>query len=147
MTKVITVTRRNGDTHEVLVDDDFECGTVGVDAYGYAYTYIKRKRFLIHRMVIGASKGELVDHINRNRIDNRKENLRIVTYSQNRANSTCHKGYSFSKSMNKWKARVMHNKTEKIVGYYDTKEEARQAYEIEHAVTFKEFSPYYKEEN
>ena len=46
----------------------------------------KSKKIRMHRLIIGATQGEVVDHINRNRLDNRKSNLRIVTYSENNIN-------------------------------------------------------------
>lgn len=46
----------------------------------------KRTVILMHRLIIKAKKGTLSDHINRNRLDNRKCNLRIVTRTQNAIN-------------------------------------------------------------
>ena len=57
---------------------------------GYVSTYIKGKQFLLHRFIIGKDE-EIIDHINHNKVDNRKINLRIVTNSQNGMNSTISK--------------------------------------------------------
>lgn len=49
-------------------------------------TINKRKNLFMHRVILKTPDGKFTDHINRNRIDNRKNNLRIVTISQNAMN-------------------------------------------------------------
>jgi hypothetical protein len=46
----------------------------------------KERLIYMHRLVMGAQKGETVDHINGDKLDNRKENLRIGTQTQNTYN-------------------------------------------------------------
>jgi len=53
----------------------------------YAAKRIAGKFVLLHRMVSGAQKGEIVDHINRNTLDNRIANLRITSRAVNSLNS------------------------------------------------------------
>ena len=48
--------------------------------------YSKRIRIWLHREVLGPKDGEQVDHINRNKLDNRKENLRFATQSEQNRN-------------------------------------------------------------
>lgn len=50
---------------------------------------------LLHRFIVGAEKGQIVDHISRDTLDNRRENLRFCTAAQNGFNS---KLYSTNKS-------------------------------------------------
>ena len=51
---------------------------------GYAWrTERKGGHFLMHRVILGMKPGEITDHINRNRLDNRRGNLRLVTHSEN----------------------------------------------------------------
>lgn len=54
----------------------------------YVKSIIDGKNTSLHRFILKARRGDLVDHINRNGLDNRKENLRKVTVSENCVNST-----------------------------------------------------------
>lgn len=60
--------------------------------------YASNKESKIHRIVMGLSKGDnlIIDHINRNGLDNRKSNLRIVSTSINNRNSTIRKTNIFN---------------------------------------------------
>jgi hypothetical protein len=64
--------------------------TALTNKYGRNY-YIrckyKKKLLHLHRLVCGDKKGLVVDHINRNTLDNRKENLRNITHNENIRNS------------------------------------------------------------
>lgn len=56
---------------------------INIGKNGYACT---RRHFNIHRLIIDCPDGYTVDHINKNKLDNRKKNLRIATYSENGLN-------------------------------------------------------------
>lgn len=105
---------------EVIIDIDdiirVEKYRLNIDHKGYA---ANKKIGLLHRFIIGANSGQFVDHINRNKLDNRKVNLRIVTRSENVHNSKIHvtntsgiKGVYFHKATGKWEAFI--NKDGKI---------------------------------
>lgn len=121
---------------EFLCDtDDLEImnnGYWSMDAYGYAYN---KKIGKFHRAIMGNPIGAEIDHINHNKKDNRKNNLRICTHAENLRNVTKHlnnssgyKGVSWNKQRNKWHARIEVNGNDKHPGYYDDKLEAAEAY-------------------
>ena len=87
---------------------------------------------LIHRVVTNAPKGMFVDHINRDGLDNRKANLRLVTARQNIWNSergkymgkSRFKGLTWVPSTKKWQV-VLHVNNKRIsFGYYKNEAEA-----------------------
>ena len=96
------------------------------------------KKVLMHRLILGVKKNEIVDHINGNKLDNRKENLRMATLSQNSINakkiSGCvskFKGVSYmnsGKRKARWTMRIV--KDGKVVRreYHVTEIEAALAY-------------------
>jgi hypothetical protein len=71
---------------------------------------------------------EQLDHINGIRDDNRICNLRPVTNQQNQWNQINAKGYYWYKRQNKWKSQIKFNKKTIGLGYFNTEEEARNAY-------------------
>lgn len=69
----------------------------------------------MHRMIMDAKKGEVVDHINHNKIDNRKQNLRVCTYEDNSRNQSLRKnnksginGVHWHKNVKRWMAKIQH---------------------------------------
>jgi len=81
-------------------------------------------------------EGYIVDHRNRNPIDNRIENLRLATVAQNNQNRRSNKnskGVIFMPNYNKkkWRAAIKTNKKVKYLGAFLTKEEAQEAYNKE----------------
>ena len=91
----------------------------------------KQYSVFMHRMIMAVCPGVMVDHINRNGLDNRRRNLRIVTPSQSGANARPRrKGYKgISKSYNRWQARIRKDGKAIILGTYDNPEEAARAYD------------------
>ena len=81
--------------------------------------------------------NDFVDHINHNPLDNRKQNLRIVTKSQNQMNAN-YKGVS--KQGNKWHARIKLNQKLICLGTYVDEEEALYARWYAEQVLFKEYA-------
>lgn len=89
---------------------------------------------LLHRFVVDAEKGEVVDHVNKNTFDTRKENLRRTTYSINNFNARLRRknrsgftGVFFAKHINMWHAYIHKDKKRYNLGYFKTKEEAVEA--------------------
>ena len=77
--------------------------------------------------ITDVSKNNCIDHININSIDNRIENLRILTNQQNQWNTNA-KGYYWDKNAKKWQAKININGKQKNLGYFKKEEDAHIAY-------------------
>jgi len=83
----------------------------------------KKQTIRMHRLIANTPHGMITDHINQNRLDNRKENLRACTHSENMRNlSNQGKGYWFQKQNNNWVVEV-HGKH---IGVFQTEEQAQK---------------------
>ena len=138
------ITTRKGE--EILVDqDDFDRYskyTWFINSNGYAQRNEPRcngRRNMpnMHREVLGLRYGDgsIVDHVNGNKLDNRKENLRICTASENTINTglstrnkTGYKGVSFCKRAKKFRAQISIDGKVKSLGYYDNPVDAHASY-------------------
>lgn len=94
-----------------------------------------RKHIRMHRLIMNAKEGELIDHKNGNPLDNRRRNLRVCTQSQNGMNRKAqannksgYKGVSWMKTKNKWRATITVNKVQIHLGLFSSKLGARRAY-------------------
>ncbi len=112
---------------------------------GYAIKILWKSRTYLHRMLIDAPAEFQVDHINGDKLDNRKSNLRLATSLQNRHNTPPHrdsrsgyKGVSFNGK--RWRARIGSNGRYRALGYFDTREEAAVAYDAAARELFGEFA-------
>ena len=102
---------------------------------GYIMTKVNCKLYSLHRLIFAMHNGYfplLVDHIDRNKLNNKIENLREATKSENNINAGLRKintsGYKGVHYQNKkWVARVKRNNKEYYIGYFNTPEEAHQA--------------------
>lgn len=93
----------------------------------------RTERILLHRILMNAPSNMIVDHINRDTKDNRKENLRLVTPSQNLMNRGIESrnksgvtGVCWAKANHKWLSYISINNKRMYLGYYDTIEDAAQ---------------------
>lgn len=107
----------------------------------YVRVYKNKKTISLASLILGKKEGYYIDHINRNKLDNRIENLRFVTPQQNMFNKLC-KGYSFDKSHNKYIAHIRLNGKTKHLGRFEKLDDARRAYQSAHVKFFGEFSPF-----
>lgn len=106
-------------------------------AQGYAVAFDNGKTIYMHRLLMQPTRGMQVDHINTNKIDNRRENLRLVTASQNarncsksKNNKSGYKGvYKHHEGKKPWKAQILADGKAVSIGYYETPEEAAKAYD------------------
>ena len=90
----------------------------------------------LHRFLITTKKGEIVDHINGDRLDNRKCNLRLCTHVQNiyncgmsKNNTSGFKGVYWHKRSKAWRAKICHNRKTIVLGEFKTAKEAAVAYD------------------
>jgi len=127
--------------------------------YSGAYVHFTKKKAnqqfrdkYLHRVIMEAKPGEVVDHINGNPSDNRRRNLRICTHAENLRNSKKRKGYKHSKykgvglmgskhrRRKSWRARIFVDKKQITLGYFLTENEAAEAYNAAAQKYFKEFA-------
>lgn len=120
-----------------LVDDDtFELAKnyswrfTGVGYVGTGSTVL----YLHHFVMGGSHPTKVVDHINKNKLDCRRENLRLVTQSENMHNSSLRvdntsgaKGVDYRESRGKYRVRIKVNGYRHFIGYFASFEEAVEA--------------------
>jgi len=135
MTKSIPLTRGK---FALVDDDDYEY----LNQWkwhlkkGYALRSKNDKpRIIMHRLIMNTPLGMETDHINHNKLDNRKENLRICTNNENhynlkmrKNNSTGYKGVCLKRKTNKYFAQICHNYKDIHLGYFASPMDAAKAY-------------------
>lgn len=128
-----------GEGKYALVDDD-EYELVNkyrwhLHEFGYAITKPRinghKPTVRMHRLIMQYPDGVFTDHINGNKLDNRKRNLRPCTHMQNTwnrskpANNTSgYRGVRWIKKDNRWQAEIMVEHTPVFIGYFKDKHEA-----------------------
>ena len=105
---------------------------------GYAVTWVpgKKTQVLMHREIVKPPNGVEIDHINGNKIDNRRENLRLSTRQGNGCNrqkfsvttSSVYKGVSWAKTKNRWLAGIKYNGKQRHLGLFVNEWDAALAY-------------------
>ena len=101
---------------------------------------------LMHRTIINAPKGVIVDHKNGDGLDNRRCNLRLCTTAENirnagsRGGSSKYKGVWYDKKRSLWRARIKVSYKEVYLGRFSTELEAAQAYDEAALMHHKEFA-------
>lgn len=127
--------------HAIIDADDYE------KVYDYKWSssnaYAESKTFYyrdsgatkMHRLITDAPAGKEVDHINGNRSDNRKSNLRICSARENHKNkfkkalaASLFKGVCFDKGRNQWVASISCDYKKIFLGRYDCELDAATAY-------------------
>jgi hypothetical protein len=106
---------------------------------GYAATTVKigKSQKFLHKFLMPTDPGQEVDHINRNKLDNRRDNLRYVTKQQNQMNqgvqkrskSSTFKGVTYHGKTGKWRAYIKKDGKGKFLGVFKTEIEAAKAYD------------------
>ncbi len=108
------------------------------DGYVAHYLRIGKKAtcVLLHRLVVKATKGQQVDHLNGDKLDNRRCNLRITSRTVNQLNSKLpstntsgYRGVTWNKRCKKWQSQFNRNGVFEYLGVFDDIKEAHEAYE------------------
>lgn len=148
--KIIKVKRKNnsyritndvvyikcGDKEAIIDYEDFsrvEPYYWSLTKYGYVTSLSSNIR--LHNIIMGITKHDFnreVDHINRDKLDNRKSNLRLVNRQINNLNTgnqknnkSCGlKGVSYHKQYGKWRAYIMLDYKQILLGWFDNPEDA-----------------------
>lgn len=137
MKKLYLKNKKRKDIYTLVDDDDYEKFSQyswHLCTGGYVGRAAKPKKILLHREIMNTPEGMFTDHINHNRLDNRKCNLRICTTSQNLANSNkgrrgnTYKGITWHIRDKKWEVKFKSQGKYYFIGYFDTQEEAIEAY-------------------
>lgn len=150
--KTIPLSGKYGDGKFALVDnEDFEYLNQWkwhLSQWGYAVRSRHNKGIYMHKEVMKSPPGMIVDHKNMNILDNRKENLRIATKSQNLMNKSVppqntsgYKGvYRHTVGTGFWRARITTNGKTIHLGLFKDIESAAQAYNKAAMAYFGEFA-------
>lgn len=135
----------------VLLDDDdfekFSKWSWQVNNSGYVRRTLKRRMFklpqttiYLHRVMMEPPKGMVVDHINGDKLDNRRQNLRVVTQQQNqwnrhktnRNNKSGYTGVTWAKYNKNWLARIKVNGKQMCLGsHYNIEDAVKARQEVE----------------
>ncbi len=125
--KKIKLTGKYANNHYALVDDDFDVlkGKWSLSINGYALKIIDGKVYTMQSWIMKTPKGMETDHINRNKLDNRKHNLQICTQGLNsqrkgllKTNKSGYFGVQWYKRTNRWRSGIMFNREWVHLGYY-----------------------------
>ncbi len=116
--------------------------------WSLANGYARSGNMYMHNVILGNTPTGLTpDHKNRNRLDNRKSNLRFCTVAENLRNSGAgknntsgFKGVSWVKRDMVWRARIFVDNKELNCGHFDNKIEAAKAYNVAASRHFGEFA-------
>ncbi len=154
--KQIVLGGKYGKDKFALVDDeDYEYLNKfhwHVSSHGYvkrgSYIGIKKKHKIIglSREIMGFPKGMEIDHINHNKLDNQKGNLRICTKSQNMMNklpkigSSKFKGVGWNKREKIWQSKIKKDNKWYFLGYFIKETDAAKAYNKKAKELFGEYA-------
>jgi hypothetical protein len=112
-----------------------------IDARGYMQIGLFNEQHRLHRIIWQMHFGNIpdnlqIDHVDRNRLNNKLENLRLANNSQNMRNtdkrqntSSKYKGVSWHKRDKKWHAKISIDNTKYYIAQFDNEIEASNAYQ------------------
>ena len=144
MSRKLTLTRGRKtslDEEDYFRFRDFKWHTVGKGKYLYAGRNrkqsdgIRERVIYLHREIMDALSTHEVDHINGNRLDNRKKNLRVCTHRQNLFNTTWpnhsskFRGVTFNTINKNWNVRLKSNGKNLYLGSFNSEIQAAKTYD------------------
>jgi len=147
-----------GDVGQIPLDDGFYAYVDAADCErlsrynwrlqnGYAARREKGRTIYMHREIARPPRGMTVDHKNRNRLDNTRDNLRVCTQQENSHNNGKHKGSSsrfkgvgYNREKRKWFAKAYIDGQRIWLGYHDEETVAAKAYDAKAVELFGEFA-------
>ena len=123
-----------------------------INNMGYVYCLVwkgnKCKNLFLHKLVMNCPNNKQVDHINRDKLNNRKSNLRICMAKENYRNRGANSrntsgviGVCFDKKSNKWKSQIWVDGKSIYLGTYEDKNEAIKVRLAAEKKYFGEFAP------
>lgn len=155
--EIILTNRNNKEVGKAIIDKE-DILKVKVCRWGLNGTtkttqgYVNSCMTTMHQFLLGKKDGYLIDHKNRNPLDNRRKNLRYATKSQNGVNTLKRSGVCLVKPQKespKWKKRwkmqvqkTTNGAMKKYYSYHYTKKEAIEAKKIKTIELFGDFAPY-----
>lgn len=125
----------------VIDDEDYELVSAykwRLNQHGYAVSHRmvegKVEAVFMHRLINATPSGEITDHIDQDKLNNRRSNLRTASKSLNSFNSKIHtrnrSGYrGVSRVNRRWRAAIVVDGRQVHLGYFDSPEEASAAYQ------------------
>jgi hypothetical protein len=163
---VIKLVTCNGEKIQTIIDQEdeplFDQTTWTASDNGSGRIYVcrtiwhgkgkKQDKVYWHTLITNPPSGKIVDHINGNSLDNRKLNLRAVTWKQNSMNRAAnrthkgrpttspYKGVSWDKRRNRWVSSIGHNYKPIPLGYFRMAEDAARVYDAKAKELFGEFA-------
>lgn len=120
-----------------------------IHVHGYAYRCEGRKTVMMHRHILGVTDRRVsVDHIDANKLNNTRSNLRLCNQSQNCANNrkkkgtstSLYKGVIYDARRGLWRAEIKVNYRAMHLGRFSTEVEAAMAYDAAAILHFGEFA-------
>lgn len=113
--------------------EDFERVSKRKWSYHHSGYVVRGKpQISLHRFILGAKKGQHIDHINGDKLDNRRSNLRFCTSAQNQYNKRAMRGIpkcvSYRPSRRAWIVRIQADGKRHWVGYFKDFNKAVLAY-------------------
>jgi hypothetical protein len=137
MKKIDISTKKYTNLYAIVSDEDYQYLNQFKWSFtnGYARRVSKKKTYLMHREIMNPQNGFVVDHINHDKLDNRRVNLRVCTQQKNTANrikingcTSKYKGVSWNKKNKNWNSEIMYNNKAIWLGCFKNEHDAGIAY-------------------